>query len=172
MTDKGDDDALPPALIPADVLAGETASADTLPADTPPTDTPPRHPYAAPGPLAVALGYVVGCLVLAVIATTVVGWGTSRDFWGYVWTVIVAAFYAAGLGLFTALPVALILGWSLRGVLSQGLHVLAFFVVPALLGWVIIGLSVQAVVVPLLMGAAIGVSMAAGRAAVWPFARA
>ena len=125
-----------------------------------------------PGPLAAALGYAVACIVLSVIATAAVGWGVSRDFWGYVWIVIVAAFYAAGLGLFTLLPLALILGWSLRKVPRQGIHVLAFFLVPLLVGWLIIGLSVQAVVVPLLMAAAIAVSMAAGRLAVWRFARA
>lgn len=158
MTDKGADDvALPPALIPRRAAPATAA---------------PQHRYAPPGPLAVAWGYGVACIVLAAIATIVVGWGTSRDFWGYVWTVIVAAFYAAGLGLFTALPVALLLGWFLRGVQRQGQHVLAFFIVPLLLGWLIIGLSVHAVVVPLFMGTAIGVAMAAGRAAIWPFARA
>ncbi len=169
MTDKGDDDVgLPPAVVAADV-----PSADTVPAGSASADTaaPPEHRYSAPGPLAVALGYGVACIVLAAIATVVVGWGTSRDFWGYVWTVIVAAFYAAGLGLFTALPVALLLGWLLRGIPSQGLHVLAFFIVPLLLGWLVIGLSVHAVLVPLLMGAAIGLAMAAGRAIIWPFAR-
>ncbi|WP_104162011.1 hypothetical protein [Arthrobacter sp. ZGTC212] len=158
MTDKGGDDVvLPPALIPAQAAPAAVA---------------PQHQYVPPGPLAVALGYGVACIVLAAIATIVVGWGTSRDFWGYVWTVIVAAFYAAGLGLFSALPLALLLGWFLRGVQHQGLHVLAFFIVPLLLGWVIIGLSVHAVLVPLLMGVAIGLAMAAGRATIWPFARA
>jgi len=158
MTDKGADDVvLPPALIPRRSSPAVAAA---------------QHRYTPPGPLAVAWGYGVACIVLAAIATIVVGWGTSRDFWGYVWTVIVAAFYAAGLGLFTALPAALLLGWLLRGVQRQGQHVLAFFLVPLLLGWIIIGLSVHAVVVPLFMGAAIGVAMAAGRAAVWPFARA
>lgn len=137
-----------------------------------PSDTVAAVPRVLPGPLAAALGYVVACLVLASIATVAVGWGSARDFWGYVWTVIVAAFYAAGFGLFTALPVAVVLGWSLRHVLNQGLHVLAFFLVPALLAWLIIGLSVQSVVVPLLMGTAVGLSMAAGRAVIWRFARA
>ena len=135
-------------------------------------DTDRTAPRVLPGPLAAALGYAVACLVLASIATVVVGWGTARDFWGYAWTVVVAAFYAAGLGLFTALPVALILGWSLRRVVNQGIHVLAFFLVPTLLAWLIIGLVVQSVAVPLLMGAAIGLSMAAGRAAIWRLARA
>ena len=167
MTDKGGDDAaVPPALIPADAPPATASPVSPVPAAN-----PPQRRYAAPGPLAVALGYGVACIVLAAIATVAVGWGTSRDFWGYVWTVVVAAFYAAGLGLFTTLPVALVLGWSLRGIPSQGLHVLAFFIVPLLLGWLIIGLSVQAVLVPLFMGAAIGFSMAAGRAAIWPFAR-
>ncbi|MET4060360.1 hypothetical protein ABIB35_001905 [Arthrobacter sp. UYP6] len=152
MTDTSDDDvALPPAPVS--------------------TDTTPPDSRVLPGPLAVALGYAVACIVLALIATVAVGWGASRDFWGYVWTVIVAAFYAAGLGLFTTLPVALILGWTLRGVLNQGIHILMFFLVPLLLGWLIIGLSVHAVLVPLLMGTAIGLSMAAGRAVIWRFAR-
>ena len=138
----------------------------------PATDTGSAARRVLPGPLAAALGYAVACLVLASIATAVVGWGTARDFWGYVWTVIVAAFYAAGLGLFTALPVALILGWSLRRVMNQGIHVLAFFLVPTLIAWLIIGLIVQSAMVPLLMGAAVGLSMAAGRAAIWPLARA
>lgn len=150
MTDRADDVAPPPLLAPA---------------------TAARPPRVVPGPLAAALGYVVACLVLASIATVAVGWGAARDFWGYVWTVVVAAFYAAGLGLFTALPVALVLGWALRRVLNQGFHVLAFFLVPTLLAWLIIGLSVRAVVVPLLMGAAVGLSMAAGRAVIWRLAR-
>lgn len=152
MTEKADDGVAPPPLAAAD-----------------PDRTDRR---VLPGPLAAALGYAVACLVLATIATVAVGWGTARDFWGYVWTVVVAAFYAAGLGLFTALPVALVLGWSLRRVLNQGIHVLAFFLVPALLAWLVIGLSVQSVMVPLLMGTAIGLSMAAGRAAIWRLARA
>ena len=154
MTDRSDDVVLPPA----DGAAGPEASA----AET-------RTPRMIPGPLASALGYAVACLVLAAIATLAVGWGTSRDFWGYVWTVIVAAFYAAGLGLFTALPVALVLGWALRRVPQQGIHILAFFLIPLLLAWLVIGLSVHAVVVPLLMGTAVGVSMAAGRAVIWRF---
>ncbi|MCC9198305.1 hypothetical protein QNO08_01395 [Arthrobacter sp. zg-Y820] len=152
MTDSADDVAPPPLLAP--------------------TDAPHPEPRVFPGPLAAALGYVVACLVLASIATAAVGWGTARDFWGYVWTVVVAAFYAAGLGLFTALPVAVVLAWSLRRVLNQGLHILAFFFVPTVLAWLIIGLSVHAVLVPLLMGAALGLSMAAGRAAIWRFSRA
>ena len=151
MTDKADDDVAPPPLAPTDTVLPDSK--------------------VLPGPLAAALGYVVACLVLASIATVVVGWGTARDFWGYVWTVVVAAFYAAGLGLFTALPVAVILGFSLRRVLNQGIHVLAFFVVPTLLAWLIIGLSVRSAVVPLLMAAAIGLSMATGRAVIWRFAR-
>lgn len=152
MTDKADDDVALPTLAA--------------------TDTVHPEPRVLPGPLAAALGYLVACLVLASIATVVVGWGTARDFWGYVWTVVVAAFYAAGLGLFTALPVAVILGWSLRRVLNQGIHILAFFVVPTLAAWLIIGLIVHSVAVPLLMASAIGVSMAAGRAVIWRFARA
>lgn len=152
MTDQADDEVAPSAPAAA--------------------NSAPGSPRVLPGPLASALGYLVACLVLASIATLAVGWGTARDFWGYAWTVIVAAFYAAGLGLFTALPVALLLGWSLRRVLNQGVHVLAFFLVPTLLAWLIIGLSVQSVTVPLLMAAAIGLSMAAGRAAIWRLARA
>lgn len=152
MTDSADDVAPPPLLAA--------------------TDTPRTGRRVLPGPLAAALGYAVACLVLASIATVAVGWGTARDFWGYVWTIIVAAFYAAGLGLFTALPVALVLAWSLRRILNQGFHILAFFLVPALLAWLIIGLSVQAVAVPLLMGTAVGLSMAIGRAVIWRFARA
>ena len=152
MTDKADDDVALPSLAAA--------------------DTTVQAPRVLPGPLAAALGYVVACLVLASIATVVVGWGTARDFWGYVWTVIVAAFYAAGLGLFTALPVAVILGWSLRRVLNQGIHILAFFVVPTLVAWLIIGLSVHSVAIPLLMASAIGLSMSAGRAVIWRLARA
>ena len=152
MTDtSGDDVAIPPAPVSSDTTAPGSR--------------------VLPGPLAIALGYAVASIVLAVIATVAVGWGASRDFWGYVWTVIVAAFYAAGLGLFTTLPVALILGWTLRGVLNQGIHILMFFLVPLLLGWLIIGLSVHAVLIPLLMGTAIGLSMAAGRAVIWRFAR-
>ncbi|MBP3037604.1 hypothetical protein J2M53_15265 [Arthrobacter sp. zg-ZUI100] len=150
MIERGDDDVAPPAL------PGATAI--------------PR-PRVLPGPVAVALGYTVACLVLAVIATLVIGWGAARDFWGYVWTIFAAAFYAAGFGLFTALPVAVVLGWAMRRVLNQGLHILAFFLVPTLLGWVVIGLSVHTVLVPLLMAAAIGTSLAAGRAVIWPLAR-
>lgn len=152
MTERGDDDVVPLPVLP------ETAAR-------------PRPPRVRPGPAAVALGYTVACLVLAVIATLVIGWGAARDFWGYVWAVVVAAFYAAGLGLFTALPLVLALGWALRRVLNQGIHVLVFFLVPTLLGWLIIGLSVHSVVVPLLMGAAIGLSLAAGRASIWKLAR-
>lgn len=128
------------------------------------------RPRILPGPMAVALGYLVSCILLAAIATVAVGWGTSRDFWGYVWTVIVAAFYAAGLGIFTTLPVCLLLGWLLRHVRRQSLHLLAFFVVPTVLAWLIIGISVHSVVVPLIMAAAIGLSLAAGRAAIWRLA--
>lgn len=152
MTDRSDDVVVPSAADPAVPLSPRRLVSS---------------PYVVPGPLASALGYAAACVVLATIATVAVGWGASRDFWGYVWTVIVAAFYAAGLGLFTLLPVALVLGWMLRRVPNQGIHVLAFFLVPLLLGWIIIGLTVHAVLVPLLMGTAIGVSMAAGRALIW-----
>lgn len=123
--------------------------------------------YVTFNPTAFALGYAVACLLLGIIATAVIGWGTSRDVWGYAWTVVVVAFYAAGLGLFTALPVALALGFVLRTVRSQWLHLLAFFLVPTAVAWLVIGLVVRSVTVPLLMALAIGVCAAAGRAAVW-----
>ena len=130
-----------------------------------------RGRYAAFNPTAFALGYTVSCLLLGIIATAVIGWGTSRDVWGYAWTVVVVAFYAAGLGLFTALPVALALGFALRTVRSQWLHLLVFFLVPTAIAWLLIGLVVRSVAVPLLMALAIGACAAAGRAAVWPLMR-
>lgn len=132
---------------------------------------PDRDHYVTFNPTAFALGYAVSCLLLGIIATAVIGWGTSRDVWGYAWTVVVVAFYAAGLGLFTALPVALALGFLLRPVRSQWLHVLAFFLVPTAIAWLLIGLVVRSVAVPLLMALAIGVCAAAGRAAVWRLMR-
>ncbi|CEA06865.1 hypothetical protein BN1051_00173 [Arthrobacter saudimassiliensis] len=133
----------------------------------------PGRRLAAPGnrvrfgPTAFAVGYGVAALVLAAIATAAVGWGTSPDFWGYAWIAVIAAFYAAGLGLPTAVPVGIALGLALRPVASQWLHVLAFFAVPALLTWLAVALAVRSVFVPLLMGLAVGVSAALGRAAVW-----
>ena len=161
MTEKSDDDvALPPTAAPVGAAAHEPAPAEQ------------NRPRVVPGPLAIALGYLIACIAVAAIATVVVGWGASRDVWGYVWAIVVTAFYAAGLGLFTTLPTALVLGWCLRRVRSQGLHVLAFFLVPLLLSWIIIGVTVHAVAVPLLIGTAIGLSMAAGRAAIWRLTRA
>lgn len=119
------------------------------------------------GPLSFAVGYLVAAVVLAGIATAAVGWGSSRGFWGYAWIVVIAAFYAAGLGLFTAAPIGIILGLLLRPVGNQWVHVLVFFAVPAALTWVVVGLAVGAVLVPLLMGLAVGTAAAAGRAAVW-----
>ncbi|MCC3283257.1 MULTISPECIES: hypothetical protein [Arthrobacter] len=119
------------------------------------------------GPTAFMTGYAIACLLVAVMATVGIGWGTSRDFWGYLWIIIIAAFYAAGIGLVTAAPVGLVLGLLLRGVPNQWLHVLAFFLVPTLLAWLVIGLIAGAVGVPLLMALAIGVSSALGRLAVW-----
>ena len=119
------------------------------------------------GPIAFVTGYVIASVLVAAIAVVVIGWGTSRDFWGYLWIVVIAAFYAGGIGLLTAAPVGLALGLLLRNVPNQWLHVLAFFLVPALLAWLVIGLIAGSIGVPLLMALAIGFSAAIGRLAVW-----
>ncbi|MBD7996301.1 hypothetical protein H9639_13435 [Arthrobacter sp. Sa2CUA1] len=119
------------------------------------------------GPIAFVTGYAIASLLVAAMATIAIGWGTSRDFWGYLWIIVIAAFYAGGLGLLTAAPVGLTLGLLLRNTPNQWLHVLAFFVVPFLLAWLVIGLIAGSVGVPLLMALAIGCSAAIGRLAVW-----
>ena len=153
MTENADDDGVAPAG------ADEAASG----ADAP-LLLAPRVTF---GPTAFVIGYAVACLLVAAIATVAIGWGTSRDLWGYLWIIVIAAFYAAGIGLLTAAPVGLALGLLLRGVPNQWLHVLAFFVVPTLLAWLVIGLLAGSIGVPLLMALAIGISAAAGRLAVW-----
>ncbi|MDF2497024.1 hypothetical protein [Arthrobacter koreensis] len=153
MTEKADDDAVFPA--------GAATSPSGAGA---PLMLAPRVTF---GPTAFVTGYAIACLLVAAIATVAIGWGTSRDFWGYLWIIVIAAFYAAGIGLVTAAPVGLALGLLLRGVPNQWLHVLAFFLVPTVLAWVVIGFLAGSVGVPLLMALAIGVSSAVGRLAVW-----
>lgn len=153
MTETADDDDVDPA--------GPSSS----------TRAPERHLVRTPrvtfGPIAFVTGYAIACLLVAAMTTIAIGWGTSRDFWGYLWIIVIAAFYAGGLGLLTAAPVGLALGLLLRGVPNQWLHVLAFFVVPLLLAWLVIGLIAGSIGVPLLMALAIGCSAAIGRLAVW-----
>lgn len=151
MTDTADDDGVGPAGASHSHAPGYFLAA-------------PRVTF---GPIAFFTGYAIACLLVGTLATVGIGWGTSRDVGGYLWTIIIAAFYAAGIGLLTAAPVGLVLGLALRKVPNQWLHVLAFFVVPALLAWIIIGLVAGSVGVPLLMALAIGVSAAVGRLAVW-----
>ena len=153
MTENADDDGVATAGTDS---AASSASAPMLLA--------PRVTF---GPVAFVTGYAIACLLVAVIATVAIGWGTSRDFWGYLWIIVIAAFYAAGMGLPTAAPVGLVLGLMLRSVPNQWLHVLAFFLVPTLLAWLVIGLIAGSIGVPLLMALAIGMSAAAGRLAVW-----
>ena len=153
MTENADDDGVSPAG------AGRSPSS----AGTP-FLLAPRVTF---GPTAFVTGYAIACLLVALIATVAIGWGTSRDFWGYLWIIVIAAFYAAGIGLVTAAPVGLALGLLLRDVPNQWLHVLAFFLVPTLLAWTVIGLIAGSIGVPLLMALAIGISSAAGRLAVW-----
>ena len=153
MTDTAGDDDVDPAGVPRG------------------TDAPERHLALTPrvtfGPIAFVTGYAIASLLVAAMATIAIGWGTSRDFWGYLWIIVIAAFYAGGLGLLTAAPVGLTLGLSLRSIPNQWFHVLAFFVVPTLLAWLVIGLIAGSIGVPLLMALAIGVSAAIGRLAVW-----
>ncbi|MFW0770992.1 hypothetical protein ACLRGH_13325 [Arthrobacter koreensis] len=153
MTEKADDDAVFPAGAATSPLGAGA-----------PLMLAPRVTF---GPTAFVTGYAIACLLVAAIATVAIGWGTSRDFWGYLWIIVIAAFYAAGIGLVTAAPVGLALGLLLRGVPNQWLHVLAFFLVPTVLAWVVIGFLAGSVGVPLLMALAIGVSSAVGRLAVW-----
>lgn len=153
MTEKADDDA----VFPADAATSPSGAGAPL-------MLAPRVTF---GPTAFVTGYAIACLLVAAIATVAIGWGTSRDFWGYLWIIVIAAFYAAGIGLVTAAPVGLALGLLLRGVRNQWLHVLAFFLVPTVLAWVVIGFLAGSVGVPLLMALAIGVSSAVGRLAVW-----
>ncbi|UPO76969.1 hypothetical protein [Arthrobacter sp. Helios] len=151
----------------------ETADDDDVDPAGPSSGTraPERHLVLTPrvtfGPIAFVTGYGIACLLVAAMATIAIGWGTSRDFWGYLWIIVIAAFYAGGLGLLTAAPVGLALGLLLRGIPNQWLHVLAFFVVPMLLAWLVIGLIAGSIGVPLLMALAIGCSAAIGRLAVW-----
>ena len=153
MTEKADDDGVSPA------------DAERSPADGgAPFLLAPRVTF---GPTAFVTGYAIACLLVALIATVAIGWGTSRDFWGYLWIIVIAAFYAAGIGLVTAAPVGLALGLLLRDVPNQWLHVLAFFLVPTILAWAVIGFIAGSIGVPLLMALAIGVSAATGRLAVW-----
>lgn len=153
MTENADDDGV--------ATAGTDSAASSANA---PMLLAPRVTF---GPAAFVTGYAIACLLVAVMATVAIGWGTSRDFWGYLWIIVIAAFYAAGMGLPTAAPVGLVLGLMLRGVPNQWLHVLAFFLVPTLLAWLVIGLIAGSIGVPLLMALAIGMSAAAGRLAVW-----
>ena len=153
MTENADDDGVAPA--------GTNGAASSAPA---PLLLAPRVTF---GPIAFVAGYAVACLLVAALATVAIGWGTSRDFWGYLWIIVIAAFYAAGIGLVTAAPVGLALGLALRRVPNQWLHVLAFFLVPLLLAWLVIGLLAGSLGVPLLMALAIGISSAVGRLAVW-----
>ncbi|KPN21514.1 MULTISPECIES: hypothetical protein [unclassified Arthrobacter] len=153
MTENADDDGV--------ATAGTDSAASSANA---PMLLAPRVTF---GPVAFVTGYAIACLLVAVMATVAIGWGTSRDFWGYLWIIVIAAFYAAGMGLPTAAPVGLVLGLMLRGVPNQWLHVLAFFLVPTLLAWLVIGLIAGSIGVPLLMALAIGMSAAAGRLAVW-----
>ncbi|WP_404321106.1 hypothetical protein [Arthrobacter luteolus] len=153
MTENADDDGV--------ATAGTDSAASSANA---PMLLAPRVTF---GPVAFVTGYAIACLLVAVMATVAIGWGTSRDFWGYLWIIVIAAFYAAGIGLPTAAPVGLVLGLMLRGVPNQWLHVLAFFLVPTLLAWLVIGLIAGSIGVPLLMALAIGMSAAAGRLAVW-----
>lgn len=153
MTENADDDGV--------ATAGTDSAASSANA---PMLLAPRVTF---GPVAFVTGYAIACLLVAVMATVAIGWGTSRDFWGYLWVIVIAAFYAAGMGLPTAAPVGLVLGLMLRGVPNQWLHVLAFFLVPTLLAWLVIGLIAGSIGVPLLMALAIGMSAAAGRLAVW-----
>ena len=153
MTEKADDDGVSPA------------DAERSPADGgAPFLLAPRVTF---GPTAFVTGYAIACLLVALIATVAIGWGTSRDFWAYLWIIVIAAFYAAGIGLVTAAPVGLALGLLLRDVPNQWLHVLAFFLVPTILAWAVIGFIAGSIGVPLLMALAIGVAAATGRLAVW-----
>ncbi|MFF3036579.1 hypothetical protein [Arthrobacter citreus] len=153
MTEKADDDGVSPADAERSPAAGGA-----------PFLLAPRVTF---GPTAFVTGYAIACLLVALIATVAIGWGTSRDFWGYLWIIVIAAFYAAGIGLVTAAPVGLALGLLLRDVPNQWLHVLAFFLVPTVLAWAVIGFIAGSIGVPLLMALAIGVSAAIGRLAVW-----
>ncbi|MBD8044856.1 hypothetical protein H9638_13675 [Arthrobacter sp. Sa2BUA2] len=153
MTETADDDGVDPAGISSGTRAPKGRIILT-----------PRVTF---GPIAFVTGYAIASLLVAAMATIAIGWGTSRDFWGYLWIIVIAAFYAGGLGLLTAAPVGLALGLLLRSIPNQWLHVLAFFVVPALLAWLVIGLIAGSVGVPLLMALAIGFSAAIGRLAVW-----
>ncbi|WP_312182274.1 hypothetical protein [Arthrobacter sp.] len=163
MTETADDDDVDRAGPSTGPRASKGAPKDRAPGEH--LSLAPRVTF---GPIAFVTGYVIACVLAAVIAVVVIGWGTSRDFWGYLWIVVIAAFYAGGIGLITAAPVGLALGLLLRNVPNQWLHVLAFFLVPTLLAWLVIGLIAGSVGVPLLMALAIGCSAAIGRLAVWP----
>ncbi|MBX9245141.1 hypothetical protein ICW40_10020 [Actinotalea ferrariae] len=142
-----------------------------------PRITRPREPWAVSFGL---LAVVAGCLVAALV------------FMALVWTVLSAApdaeLAAAGIdatpgrlaflmGGFAAIgflvvgpTLAFAVGWLLRRVRNQSLHVLAFAALGAVVGaaggFVIGGPQFANV-----LGAMVGVSVAAGRAALAPFAR-
>lgn len=114
------------------------------------------------GPFALLVGTAVTHVLLAAVVGLTFGAESA-------WHAFSVAVMAAILGIPISVAgcgVALVLGLALRRIAHQGLHVAAFFGVFALLA-ALITLAGGSGPGALLMGAAVGVAAAAGRASVW-----
>ncbi|MHA7287574.1 hypothetical protein ACX80I_14960 [Arthrobacter sp. MDT3-44] len=127
---------------------------------------PPRH-HVTFGPAAVVVGFLVGLSVLALVFSLPWAGDTAPGVF------VLALAYGGLLGAVTALPLGVMLGFLLRPVRNQWVHIGVFFGVFTLVAFLIITLLSPSRVVleNLPIALIIGGAGAVARASVWKMVR-
>ncbi|KQO02869.1 hypothetical protein ASF21_00455 [Arthrobacter sp. Leaf234] len=127
--------------------------------------TPSRH-HVTFGVGAVVVGFLVGVVTLALVFA--LRWGS-----GGLGIFVIALWYGLGIGLVTGLPLGVVVGYLLRPVRNQWIHVGVFFAVFAVAAFVVAALLSPSTALGdgLPTALVIGGAGALARASVWRLVR-